>query len=71
MMSSSTDQKPEAGRRMPQSELRLIKRYAEFLPKERLDSLPRGLRGIYVLYQRRTVHGKAQDALRGRGRTVR
>lgn len=35
---------------MPQSELRLIKRSAEFIRKERIKFLPRGLRGIYVLY---------------------
>lgn len=34
---------------MPQSELRLIKRCAEFIPKENTKSLPRRLRGIYVL----------------------
>lgn len=38
---------------MPQSELRLIRRCAEYLPKERLASLPRRLRGVYVLYLHR------------------
>ncbi len=36
---------------MPQSELRLIKRCAEFIPKEKIKQFPRGLRGIYVLYE--------------------
>lgn len=36
---------------MSQSPLRLIKRWAEFIPKERINDLPRGLRGIYVLYK--------------------
>lgn len=65
---------------MPQSALRLISRCAEFLPKLEIDDLPRGLRGIYVLYKHRTSHGRdqydvvyvgmARSALRGgmRGR---
>jgi len=36
---------------MPQSPLHLIKRCAEFLPKDCIDQLPGGLRGIYVLYR--------------------
>lgn len=43
---------------MPQSELRLIKRCAEFIPKDRIKSLPRRRRGIYVLYQHRRKDGK-------------
>jgi hypothetical protein len=35
----------------PQSELRLIKRCAEFIPRDKIKSFARGLRGIYVLYQ--------------------
>ncbi len=35
---------------MPQSPLRLIERSAEFIPREKLDQVPRRLRGIYVLY---------------------
>lgn len=38
---------------MPQSALRLVKRYAELLPKERVKDFPRRLRGIYVLYNQR------------------
>jgi hypothetical protein len=38
---------------MPQSELRLINRSAEFIEKEELFSLPRKVRGIYVLYKHR------------------
>jgi hypothetical protein len=37
---------------MPQSELRLVKRSAEYIEKERVRELPRQLRGIYVLYRR-------------------
>ena len=36
---------------MPQSELRLIRRSAEFIEKEKASLLPRQLRGIYVLYR--------------------
>lgn len=36
---------------MPQSELRLVKRSAEYIEKERATELPRRLRGIYVLYR--------------------
>ena len=43
---------------MPQSELRLIRRCAEYVPKERLKLLPRRLRGVYVLYRRRRSPGK-------------
>jgi len=42
---------------MQQSPLRLIKRVAEFLPKERVSDVPRQLRGIYVLYSKRDVLG--------------
>lgn len=35
---------------MPQSLLRLIKRSAEYQPVENAKNLPRGIRGIYVLY---------------------
>ncbi len=38
---------------MSQSSLRWIMRSAEFIPKEKLSDLPRGLRGVYVLYRRR------------------
>lgn len=38
---------------MLQSALRLIKRSAEFKPKEQANLVPRGLRGIYVLYRHR------------------
>ena len=39
---------------MPQSLLRLIRKCAEYLPQNRFTELPRGLRGIYVLYQKRS-----------------
>jgi hypothetical protein len=35
------------------SALRLFKRREEFLPIERLFELPRGMRGVYVLYKHR------------------
>jgi hypothetical protein len=44
---------------MPQSELRLVRRSAEFIPKEEYRSFPRQRRGIYVLYRRR--RGRASD----------
>lgn len=36
-----------------ESELRLIKRCAEFISKEDIKKLPRYIRGIYVLYRQR------------------
>jgi hypothetical protein len=36
-----------------QSPLRLIKRSAEYIPVESVMSVPRGIRGLYVLYQYR------------------
>lgn len=36
-----------------QSPLRLIKRSTEYLPVERVLNVPRGIRGIYVLYNQR------------------
>src|SRR5258705_4516087 len=39
---------------MPQSPLRLIHRCAEYKPQAEAWDLPRGLRGIYVLYKRRS-----------------
>jgi hypothetical protein len=35
---------------MPESPLRLISRRREFIRQEDLDTIPRGLRGIYALY---------------------
>lgn len=35
---------------MKQSPLRLFKRCTEYIPIDEIDVLPRGLRGIYVLY---------------------
>ncbi len=35
---------------MPESEFRLIKRCERYLPVDKINSIPRGLRGIYVLY---------------------
>ena len=45
---------------MPQSELRLVKRSAEFIEKERVAELPRRRRGIYVLYKKRRTKIKRQ-----------
>ena len=38
---------------MQKSELRLIKNVAEFLPKNEIEQIPRGTRGVYVLYKQR------------------
>jgi hypothetical protein len=43
---------------MAESPMRLIKRAAEYKQKEELKLLPRMLRGIYVLYRRRHIHGR-------------
>jgi len=49
---------------MEQSDLRLVKRSAEFIQKEKASSLPRRLRGIYVLYKhRRGSRGDKYDVL--------
>ena len=45
---------------MLESELRLVKRSAEFIPKEKAKLLPRRLRGIYVLYKERSNRGVAK-----------
>src|SRR5713101_1498544 len=36
---------------MSESELRLVRRFAEFRPKDEIEDLPHDLRGIYVLYK--------------------
>ncbi len=38
---------------MQKSELRLIKNALEYLPKGEVNIVPKGTRGIYVLYKRR------------------
>lgn len=43
---------------MPESELRLIRRWAEFRPKDELKLIPRKRRGIYVLYSQHRKGGK-------------
>jgi hypothetical protein len=43
---------------MAESTLRLIKRVAEFKPKEEVKLLPRMLRGVYVLYMQRKINGR-------------
>ena len=43
---------------MPQSELRLIRQWAEFRPKEELKYVPAKRRGIYVLYRQRRRNGE-------------
>jgi hypothetical protein len=40
---------------MKQSPLRLIKRCAEFIPLDKINQIPKGLRGLYVLYQEHDV----------------
>lgn len=42
---------------MPESELRLVKRCCEFIPKHDAEELPRRLRGIYVLYKAHQIRG--------------
>jgi hypothetical protein len=37
---------------MPESPLKFIKRYAEFIPIEKLKRFPKGRRGFYVLYHK-------------------
>src|SRR5438105_5757708 len=36
---------------MPQSLLRLVRECAEYIPEDRVLELPKGLRGLYVLYR--------------------
>jgi hypothetical protein len=43
---------------MPESPLRLIKRCAEFLPKDQVDDVPGKRRGLYVLYREREDEGR-------------
>ncbi len=43
---------------MRESPLRLVKRFAEFQPQERVQKVPRGRRGLYVLYKRSEADGK-------------
>ena len=43
---------------MPESPLRLIKRFAEFRPKDEINLVPRSRRGLYVLYLKRRKNGK-------------
>ena len=42
---------------MAQTPLRLVKRCAEYVEVERIFDLPGGLRGIYVLYRKRSRRG--------------
>ena len=46
------------GAEMPQSHLRLIKRWAEFQPKESIASVPSKRRGLYVLYRKHREKGR-------------
>ena len=43
---------------MAESPLRLIKRFAEFQPKDAVRSVPYKRRGLYVLYRKRREKGK-------------
>ena len=45
---------------MPESELRLVRRCAEFIPRENRTQLPRRILGIYVLYRHREASGAAR-----------
>ena len=48
---------------MQQSELRLIRSKVEFLTRDDVDVLPKGRRGIYVLYREESRRGKKYDVL--------
>ncbi len=43
---------------MPESELRLIRRWEKYLPVDKVNSLPEGLRGFYIPYK----HAKKTDS---------
>src|SRR2546428_6022000 len=45
---------------MSESALRLIKRSAEFISKEKVEELPGNLRGIYVLYNKRRTRAQRE-----------
>lgn len=47
---------------MPESLLRLVRRCAEYLKQSEINEVPRGLRGIYVLYRRRRARGSRREA---------
>lgn len=51
---------------MPESELRLIKRCAELRPKDQVDRVPRGLRGVYVLFEYHPYERKRKGRNPGR-----
>ena len=58
---------------MPKSPLGIFKSIGEFIAKEELDRIPRGVRGIYVLFDRikgkkyKVVYvGKSDSNVRGR-----
>lgn len=42
---------------MPETALRLIKRFAEFRPKDEFNLVPPSRRGLYVLYRKRRKNG--------------
>lgn len=46
---------------MPESELRFVRRCAEFLDKVEVSRLKNGLRGIYVLYKEER-HGRRKNS---------
>ena len=62
---------------MPLAPTRWIKRLAEFRPMSEVDSVPRGTRGIYVLFRHRRVLdcydvvyvGLSKSGVRGRLRS--
>jgi hypothetical protein len=58
---------------MPKSPLGIFKSVGEFIPKKELDRIPRGVRGIYVLFDKvkgnkyKVVYvGKSDISVRGR-----
>ncbi len=46
---------------MPESALRLIRRCTGIVPKELIKTMPSGLRGFYVLYQRQAPRRKDEN----------
>jgi hypothetical protein len=51
---------------MPESALRLVRRCIEFCKQDQWVTVPRGTRGIYVLYRRRRIPRRAGNTALGR-----
>lgn len=57
--SAEADPPKTEGGEMPQSPMRLIKRFTEFIPQEEVNTVPAKRRGLYVLYRFKREQGKA------------